>query len=66
MEFRRRNPSALSLLIIFSIFSFTSAKLFFEERFDDGLFLTIFYPCFCVIDLSLFVVHECYLMIVLI
>ncbi|KAL9234955.1 hypothetical protein vseg_009764 [Gypsophila vaccaria] len=36
MEFRRRNPSAFSLLILLSLFvAFVSSTVFFEERFDD-------------------------------
>ncbi|XP_023922708.2 calreticulin isoform X1 [Quercus suber] len=32
----RRNPSFLSLLLLLSLLSIASAKVFFEERFDDG------------------------------
>ncbi|XP_074311709.1 calreticulin [Silene latifolia] len=36
MAFHRRNPNAFSLLlIILSLLAFASAKVFFEERFDD-------------------------------
>jgi len=32
----RRNPSFLPLLLLLSLLSIASAKVFFEERFDDG------------------------------
>ncbi|KAJ8447787.1 hypothetical protein Cgig2_015150 [Carnegiea gigantea] len=35
MAIRGRSPRAFSLILLLSLFAFTSAKVFFEERFDD-------------------------------
>uniref|UniRef100_A0A251RNQ1 Putative calreticulin/calnexin, Concanavalin A-like lectin/glucanase domain protein n=1 Tax=Helianthus annuus TaxID=4232 RepID=A0A251RNQ1_HELAN len=36
MAVRRLNPKSLSFLSLLLLFSIASAKVFFEERFEDG------------------------------
>jgi len=64
MAIRGRNPRAFALILLFSLFAFGSAKIFFEERFDGILAFLSFDFHFAVLigNIQVLSVASCFLL----